>query len=1387
ERTLILRNRHSQSFWASAEQTAFCVGVSLKDTEREGSTGWDANNGQVKHFDSSFVVLTAVKTPEVTVLLLFMTDYFMVVLTAAPLWFTVRKLASRGLRHSVRLAASHVHVTTRDQVNVFDISGEELVSGGELVYGWAEDTLALLGHLWVVAIVVGTPKRGQIALWWRHQTGCSRVNIPQWIVQQHACYLITGQPEDSAELLRVVLLPRLLQTLLLMDRRAVNGQHPRAQGPAILLGQLLQAAVAGLCIIDRRCNSRVTEYAAGQRRVPLPPLTLLGLGLDSSSLPCPQKSSTFPEEDMVIPQEEMVVSEVRDPRWLLTGSEPVQAVDQLVDRIARIGLNLRTSGLSPNAGLLLVVVAELDVVGRRGDVGVKHPTVINRLHRSLWNHISRILHTDQLEDIRCHAEACLYSTGSVLEVRAGISAMANIPLPPSVKYCYIAAETMIIENGVNNNRQETIGSLQRLSTALNILEKYGCNLTSSSRPKYWRTVKHNNPVFRATVDAIQGGRAVLGLYGYSNQQPDGLSFPDEVVEPDIEKVAAVTLEVMSLRMELDMLIKEAHPHPEFFERIIPSLNQKDDFGPISDAVAIPSSLRESQPLYMSLASLSQSSTSAFLPVRTANASTSTSISTRHTDNCTICAIFPVAAHCNSCVQWLCTECDRLYHFSAERANHHRTVVTSSKMRKNHSSSLPSWHCTHCNRVNSNQDILCETCERPRLASSGSAKNEFPQPSTITVLGMPGDPDSQWVCQFCTYVNYTPASVCEMCDLPRPEPAKMRVKLHPPSQVRRVPVLSVKPKDPPMEDPDLRRQKRIREEGLKLIQLIRDGEKKGVSPEEVYTGMRVSGNGNTLPCDWLKAELPHLLDQICATATSSRAALLKTGQNQNGSGTAEDTGVEEEQPRGGGVTLSRAEAKLAWLSAGGDTERAARQGLRDRHAKVKELCSLGFTDEARCQEVLRQSEGEVRGALSLLQRPLMEPFHQRMWSDQPEPPIDINHPDKQHVCRRLLAVYDLPSWGRCELALSLLQERTAPYSLDDVVQAVRESHDRDFIRRVLAKECPICLSDFPHSKMQSLTSCQCSVCCGCFQQHFTIAVRDKHIRDMVCPVCWEPDINDPEHLNSYFSTLDIQLRECLEPEVYELFHKKLTEQALIKDPKFLWCSHWESQHGGVSCERYQSWKRQNDPEYQRQGLAGYLRDNGITCPNCRFQYALSKGGCMHFSCSQCRYQFCSGCNNPFHTTCAVIHCSVTGLHAHHPRDCLFYLRDWEPGRLQALLQNKNVEFNTDTPPGTQAGLCGVIEQKDEGGQQMDSACGAQTQPGHAGLCEKHYREYLVSLINGHSIDPAPLFNANELVLACRRYQVDDARGEMEDDMTYYTRILEKLIDEVPLGDKVPRKK
>ncbi|XP_018596870.2 E3 ubiquitin-protein ligase RNF31-like isoform X2 [Scleropages formosus] len=1096
----------------------------------------------------------------------------------------------------------------------------------------------------------------------------------------------------------------------------------------------------------------------------------------------------------------------------------------------------------------------------------------------------------QLEELRSRAQDTLSTGGSAQDVKPIVQAMASVPLPLCAKYCHIRAESMVKENSTGNTREESFTSLQKLFTALSILEKYGLNLTSSNKPRYWRSVKHNNPVFKATVDSVKGGREVLCLYGYSNQQPDGLCFPDDVMDPDVEGVAAVTLEIMTLRMEIDMFIKGSHPRPEIFENILPSLKELEgDSELVSDAQVIPKSGGvpevEAQPLSSSIP-LKQAPSPETTPTTPApKAETGKCkmcggspfllcatcgifcescdlVYHRHPDrashtrerlqppvldNCTICGIFPVFAHCPTCVQRLCGECDKLYHSHPERRGHDRITVTPARVQRTTRPSVSSWECSYCTTVNGVQAVLCETCdrprlagttppvpeeslqlstvaewqcksctvmnaglsvlcevcERPRLATRPPATPVRPAPTTPSLLQ---DSGTQWTCQVCTFANSIPAGACEMCSSPRadytPKPPA------PGSQRSEKPFM--KTPVPAVENPDVKRQRLMKEEGLKLIQQIREAEKKGVTPEEVYAALQISKGSNVKPCDWLNSELPHLLDEICAMAASVQLS-PKTASNTDAGGVRlQDAAI----PRSG-VQVSRAEAKQAWLATGGDIEKAVVQVLRDRKSKLQELFSLGFREAEKCEEALRLSGGEVRGALSILQRPQLEAFHKRVWSDQPEPGIDIHDPDRQRLCRRLLALYDLPSWGRCELALSLLQEPDAQYSLEDVVQAVRESHDRDFIRRVLAKECPCCLCVFPHSKMQSLTSCQCSVCCGCFQQHFTIAIRDKHIRDMVCPACGGPDINDPDYLNSYFSTLDIQLRDCLEPEVYDLFHKKLTEHALIKDPKFLWCCHcsfgfiydgdqlkvtclqcqksfcakckkpWESQHAGLSCEQFQAWKRENDPEYQKQGLAGYLRDNGITCPNCRFQYALTKGGCMHFTCSQCRYQFCSGCNNPFHTTCNQ--CSVTGLHAHHPRDCLFYLRDWEPKQLQALLQKNGVEFNTEPPHGAQPGQCGVMEQKDEGGQQVDQPCGIQCQAGQAGLCEKHYKEYLVSLINGHSLDPALLFDLNNLVIACRRYQVDSRRLDTEDETTYSARLLKKLMDEVLLGDKVPRKK
>ncbi|XP_078064744.1 E3 ubiquitin-protein ligase RNF31-like, partial [Mustelus asterias] len=77
--------------------------------------------------------------------------------------------------------------------------------------------------------------------------------------------------------------------------------------------------------------------------------------------------------------------------------------------------------------------------------------------------------------------------------------------------------------------------------------------------------------------------------------------------------------------------------------------------------------------------------------------------------------------------------------------------------------------------------------------------------------------------------------------------------------------------------------------------------------------------------------------------------------------------------------------------------------------------------------------------------------------------------------------------------------------------------------------------------------------------------------------------------------------------------------------------------------------------------------------------------MHFTCSQCQYEFCSGCYNTFlgKKKCVDPICVLKDtLHAHHPRDCLFYLRDWPVDRLQTLLQDNNVIFDREPPLGAE---------------------------------------------------------------------------------------------------------
>ncbi|XP_006010093.1 E3 ubiquitin-protein ligase RNF31 [Latimeria chalumnae] len=1167
--------------------------------------------------------------------------------------------------------------------------------------------------------------------------------------------------------------------------------------------------------------------------------------------------------------------------------------------------------------------------------------------------------------------------------------MAAAQLPLKEKYCELDAAHIIKVNFKGTLLQ----NLRVISTAFNILEKYGCNLLNPFKPKYWRSVKFNNPVFKSTVDAIMGGRNVLQLYGYSEEQTDGLAFPEDVAEPDISRVASVTVDVMLLRMELDQLLKGTHVHPEIFYPVIP----REVLHPASvqaevDCDSIPFTVNTTPPTgTLNKASLPPVQ-SMMSPVSVTTPGLSSMVGSQeiitspqeHTEPppdpgsalltlCALCGEASVSTHCPSCVYMLCAECDVRYHKHPARSTHVRLPVQRAPQTRVSSQNLedssfesppksprvallhsiaggdlqsfqqhplgtqyrtkpqegqtavlgslsppsplycpkdasrepgrsfpvtegnlsrsfwrglsaeplefkqqqsplprPPWHCVGCYTLNEARSVLCVACDRPRGCKSAPSLEQedkslssrgrwscqactFENESAAVLCSvcerprLAGKPPVKvdderlsglqfqnaatvqpsfqqalgWECEHCTYFNTKPGRICEMCDRTSTVATGQLLTRVPTTLVDRVSTLEQKLKrgleqssqptsgvpgqakmnskaDTRNQDEDWLWQEQMRARGQKLVQMIREGEKNGVSPEDVYCAVRYSGT--EVPVQWLRTELPHVLETIADLATQKGAAMVEN-----------TVGV---------VRLE--EARLAWRACEGNIEDAVQECVTMRRRKFQELKVMGFSDREEVLQSLYINGGDVSKALTDLQRKLLEPFHQHIWEEL-DPPIRIDRTDRQRLLRQILAVYNLPSWGRAELVLSLAQEREGNYDLHDVVEAVKQSHDKHFIKRMLSQECAVCFYSFPRNRMQSLTSCECTICPDCFKQYFTITVKEKNIKDLVCPQCSKPEISDEGELLNYFSTLDIQLRDCLDKDAYDLFHKKLTERTLMNDPKFVWCSHcsfgfiydgdqlkvtclqckksfcikckrpWEVQHQGITCEEFQNWKRENDPEYQAQGLAAYLKENGIICPHCKFAYALARGGCMHFNCSQCRHEFCSGCYNTFaKNDCTFKNCTMgKTLHAHHPRDCLFYLRDWDVARLQVLLKKDGVNFNMEPPHGTQAapgGGCRVLEQKELPSGVKDEPCAKVTPAGYAGLCISHYKEYLVSLINDHMLDPAPLYDLKELETVCQRYRLGLApQAQGEDEAAYLGRLLAKLTTEVPLGDKIPRKR
>ncbi|XP_036226342.2 E3 ubiquitin-protein ligase lubel isoform X3 [Bactrocera oleae] len=417
-------------------------------------------------------------------------------------------------------------------------------------------------------------------------------------------------------------------------------------------------------------------------------------------------------------------------------------------------------------------------------------------------------------------------------------------------------------------------------------------------------------------------------------------------------------------------------------------------------------------------------------------------------------------------------------------------------------------------------------------------------------------------------------------------------------------------------------------------------------------------------------------------------------------------------------------------------------------------------------------------------------------------------------------------AEAQIAATLVNMR---FQQDVSLWAAKECSDLDQAISMLQQECELCMGTYPMNQIVSMLKCTHKCCKQCAKTYFTVQITDRSINDCTCPFCKLPELhghNEHEDENlEYFSNLDIFLKNILDEEVHELFQRKLRDRTLLQDPNFKWCIQcssgffarpkqkrlicpdcgsvtcaqcrktWEKQHEGILCEQFKEWKEANDPEVQAQGVQEHLSQNGIDCPKCKFRYSLARGGCMHFTCTQCKYEFCYGCGKPFMmgAKCTISsYCAKLGLHAHHPRNCLFYLRDKLPIQLQMLLKRYNIQYDEDpvelpnnhvedaSTATPKMPRCPIPLQKETPTGLVDTVCSGEVPDKHAGMCRTHYVEYLTAKVAKARIDPLPIFDLTDCVQELRRRDIRlPERGPWDTDEIYKGMCSEVIKKNIPL--------
>ncbi|XP_065915142.1 uncharacterized protein [Dysidea avara] len=570
--------------------------------------------------------------------------------------------------------------------------------------------------------------------------------------------------------------------------------------------------------------------------------------------------------------------------------------------------------------------------------------------------------------------------------------------------------------------------------------------------------------------------------------------------------------------------------------------------------------------------------------------------------------------------------------------------------------------------------------------------------------------------------------------------------------------------------DAQHHKELGIQGKNLIQDIKEGLRQGFQLEEIQLATQLQ-HGYRSPSSFLLREWHNYIERT----------KFQAGQYSD----------EEHRKRrmfGSIGRPNRKEIVKVLIEEGGDCDRAARKCCMNRMKMILEIISEGKLPESKAVLALENNDLNVEKAMHDI-------YHEKITNAQmydyiwgvlegggvrkvQNDKVGKMITEKQHrddyLHRLLMAEYELPTTNHCEVLIHLVRE--CNLSLGVCLDVARTNDDIETARNLLTRECPICIVEYFTDEMVNMVHCDHAVCKDCFVTHFTLMIGEKSIKHFNCPCCGEPDMSsDTFDMDLYLQMFSGLIQVYLNKECYDLCTRKLNEHTMLKNPNFCWCikcttgfinevgrqmvqcpnmkcsqqmcfqckKPWVPAHDGLSCEQFAQWEIDNDPELQAQGLAAYLNEEGIECPSCGFRYAVAKGVHIHFQCDLCPAEFCSGCNGFFKKDCVKCEsCRNKGLHAHHPRDCLFYLRDETVDDLQKLLADNNVQFDTEPPKGqidaeTAKGIqavegladaqpvlplaappvlkcCVMLQKENPEGIPLDEECGNAVERGHAGL-------------------------------------------------------------------------